>query len=139
MSSSGYILFFVTLRPGFEPRENIRILTRGQGIQGASCTSIPNSKTTYSQTTTYAYFFWLYNGSNGKHMFDETYVLMIFSTYISSSFGSNRNICFWLRKTFDPRRWGFRHLYLLHSELSRLEGSKLVYVILKKLVPGTNM
>ena len=46
MPSSGYTLFFVTLRPGFEPRENIHILTRGQGIQGASCTSIPNSKTT---------------------------------------------------------------------------------------------
>ena len=28
---------------------NIRILTRGQGVQGASCTSIPNSKTTCSQ------------------------------------------------------------------------------------------
>ena len=57
-------------------------------------------------------------------MFDETYVLMIFPTYISSSFGSNRNICFSLRKTFDPRQWGFRHLYILHSELSRLKGSK---------------
>ena len=54
-------------------------------------------------------------GSNRKHMFDETYVLMIFPTYISSSFESNRNICFSLRKTFDPRRWGFRHLYILHS------------------------
>ena len=57
-------------------------------------------------------------------MFDETYVLMIFPTYISFSFGSNRNICFSLRKTFDPRGWGFRHLYILHSQLSRPEGPK---------------
>ena len=42
------------------------------------------------------------------------YVFMIFPTYVSSSFGSNRNIYFSLRKTFDPRR-GFRHLYILHS------------------------
>jgi len=58
-------------------------------------------------------------------MFDETYVLMIFPTYISSSFGSNRNICFSLRKTFDPRRWVLDiYIYILHSYLSRLEGSK---------------
>ena len=56
-------------------------------------------------------------------MFDETYVLMIFPTYISSSFGSNRNICFSLRKTFDPRR-GFRHLYILHSLTVATRGVK---------------
>ena len=43
MSSSGYTLFFVTLRPGFEPRENIQILTRGQGIEGATCANYLNS------------------------------------------------------------------------------------------------
>ena len=57
-------------------------------------------------------------------MFDETYVLMIFPTYISSSFGSNRNICFSLRKTFDPRRRGFRHLYILHSLTVATRGVK---------------
>ena len=45
MSSSGYTLFFVTLWPGFAPRETIQILARGQGIQGATCASIPNSNT----------------------------------------------------------------------------------------------
>ena len=43
MSSSSYTLFFVTLRPGFEPRENIQILTRGQGIEGATCANYLNS------------------------------------------------------------------------------------------------
>ena len=33
MSSSGYTLFFVTLRPGFEPRKNIQILTRGRVLR----------------------------------------------------------------------------------------------------------
>ena len=62
-------------------------------------------------------------GSNRKHMFDETYVFMIFPTYVSSSFGSNRNIHFSLRKTFDPRR-GFRHLCILHSLTVATRGVK---------------
>ena len=37
MPSSGWALFFVTLWPGLNlARENIHILTRGQGIQGAT-------------------------------------------------------------------------------------------------------
>ena len=47
-------------------------------------------------------------------MFDKTCVFMIFPTYVSSCFGSNRDIYFSLRKTFDPRR-GFRHPYILPS------------------------
>ena len=43
MPLSGQPLFFVTLRPGFEPRENIQILMCQQGIQGATCATILNS------------------------------------------------------------------------------------------------
>ena len=45
-------------------------------------------------------------GSNGKYIFDEIYVFLIFPSYISSSFGSNRNIYFSrleASEDFDPR------------------------------------
>ena len=56
-------------------------------------------------------------------MFDGTYIFMIFPTYVSSSFWSNRNINFSLRKAFDPRR-GCRHLYILHSPTVATRGFK---------------
>ena len=34
MLLSGWAPFFVTLQPGFKPKENIQVLTHGQGIQG---------------------------------------------------------------------------------------------------------
>ena len=43
---------------------------------------------------------------------------LTFPTYVSSSFGSNRNIYLSPLEAsgdFDSRRWGFRHLYILHS------------------------
>ena len=48
------------------------------------------------------------SGQNRKHMFDETYVLMIFPTYIYFvEFWVKQKhmfrVCFSLRKTFDPR------------------------------------
>ena len=56
MSSSGYSLFFVTLRPGFEPRENIQILTRGQGIEGATCANYLNSNKHLIKTHMLSFF-----------------------------------------------------------------------------------
>ena len=49
--------FFLTLWPGFEPRGNIQILTRGQGVQGATCANCLNSQTTILSKPTYVQFF----------------------------------------------------------------------------------
>ena len=63
-----------------------------------------------------------------KYMFDKIYVFLRLPTYISC-FGSNRNVYFSrleASEDFDPRRWGFRHLYIyiLHSPTVATRGVK---------------
>ena len=88
MSPSGRTLLSVTLWPGFEPRDNIRVLTRGQGTRGATCANYHNSNSTHKQTSSQKQH--IYNLSHNERSGAVEQALDACSSSISSSIVDQR-------------------------------------------------
>ena len=118
MSSSGYTLFFVTLRPGFEPRENIQILTRGQGIHGATCASIP-TQTQYQNNICY---YFLKQEQSGISLRDSGATFPRFIVREAARLGENTS----QKSTWNTLQSDMTKMYFISHSRTRGEVFKLV-------------